>query len=92
MMCIFRYKGRSDNLLCLGGRVTASPITADLATLKVDDGRSFLRNFDDSVWISHLWHPHEPIAAKYRTNPVFWISGPSRVSATYNGQSCRLIM
>jgi len=79
-------------LPCLGGGVTASPIIANLAIFEVDDGRPFTGKYKDGVWVSHLWHPHELISTKYRTNPGFWKSGPSRVCMTYNGQSCRFII
>ena len=106
MICIIEYNGRRamietqdiNELLWLGGCVTASPITADVAISEVDDGRPFPGNYKDSEWINHHWHPHEPISAKYRTNPGFgrtkpgFGSGPSRVSMTYNGQSCRFII
>ena len=81
-----------NKLLYLGGCVTASPITANVTISKVDDGRPFAGNFKDAVWLNHHWHPHEPISTKHRTNPVFWISGLSRVSITYNGQSCIFII
>ena len=60
-----------NKLLCLGGCVTASPITADVAISEVDDGRPFAGNYKDAVWINHHWRPHEPISPKCRTNPEF---------------------
>ena len=80
-----------NRLLCLGGCVTASPITANVTILEADKGRAFAGNYNNAVWISHLRHPHEPISTKDRTNPGFWNSGPRRISITYNGQSCRFI-
>ena len=37
-----------NKLLCLGGCVTAIPITADVAILEVDDGRPFAGNYKDA--------------------------------------------
>ena len=81
-----------NKLLWLGGCVTASPITADVAISEVDDGRPFAGNYKDTVWIRHLWDPHKPISTKYRINPMFSISCPSVASMIHNGQSCRFII
>ena len=79
-------------LLWFARYVTASPIMTNLAISEVDKGRTLAGNNDDAVWISKLWHPHEPVSAKVGNNPVFGGSSPSRVSLTYNRQACRFFI